>query len=351
MIILNIKSGDPNTSIKSDDSDKSLDRIAYEVLSLYGISPENMSIVQSGDVKTVWKFSADGRQLCLKRLRQTYEKVLFSANAQIHIKNSGGLVPGVLLDKNEQPVVQYNDQLFVLYEWINGTDLNFSSPVDLRRAVQGLAHFHIASRGYKPTGASRISSKLGKWPEQYVSMKNKLVAWREIAASNLSQPYYSAYAKCAGSVLNIADQTIERLASSKYSMLTDSGSGSFVLCHQDYGKGNALAVGDNIYVLDLDGVTFDLPARDLRKIIGKTAENKGQWQAGTIRDILGWYMEVNPLNNDEREMLYTDLMYPHWFYGLVKNLFQGGKPLKAAEIERIAKLEEAKVPVIKTFFK
>ncbi len=336
---------------KMDSISPSLDKIAMDVLNQYGIIPESMSIIQSGTIKTIWKVKTAGKLLCLKRLRQTIDKALFSVNAQIYIKNAGGLVPGVILDKNRQPIVQYNDQLFVLYEWINGADLNFSNPSDLRRAVQGLAHFHIASRGFRPDGESRVSTKLGKWPEQYISMKSKLAAWKDIAAGHLSQSNYAAYAKVSALMITIANQAIDRLGRSKYSLLSSENSSSIVLCHQDYGKGNALAVGSDIVVLDLDGVTYDLPARDLRKIIGKTAENKGLWQAGTIKDILGWYMEVNPLNEDEREALYTDLMFPHWFYGLVKNLFQGGKPLKAVDIERIAKLEEAKIPVLETIQK
>lgn len=330
---------------------ESLEKLALEVLKRYGLVPESMTVIQSGAIKTVWKIKVNGRLLCLKRLRQTIDKARFSANAQIHIKNSGGLVPGIIPDTNRQPVVQYNDQLFVLYEWINGTDLNFGSPSDLKRAVQGLARFHIASRGYRPEDDARISTKLGKWPEQYGSMKNKLAVWKENALGSLSQPHYAAYAKCSDSMINLGNQAIDRLGRSKYVQLTAEGSNSIVLCHQDYGKGNAIAAGSDIYVLDLDGVTFDLPARDLRKIIGKIAENKGRWEADSISEILGWYAEVNPQNEDEREALYTDLLFPHWFYGLVKNLFQGGKPLKSAEIERIARLEEAKVPILKTFRK
>jgi spore coat protein I len=335
----------------TEGTGESLEKLALEVLKRYGLIPDSMTVIQSGAIKTVWKIKVNNRLLCLKRLRQTIDKARFSVNAQIHIKNSGGLVPGIISDTGRQLVVQYNDQLFVLYEWINGTDLNFGTPSDLKRAVQGLAHFHIASKGYHPEDDSRVSTKLGKWPEQYGSMKNKLAVWRENALGNLSQPHFAAYVRYSDSMINLANQAIEKLDRSKYGQLTGENSPSIVLCHQDYGKGNAIAAGGDIYVLDLDGVTFDLPARDLRKIIGKIAENKGRWDANSIREILGWYAEVNPQNEDERETLYTDLLFPHWFYGLVKNLFQGGKPLKATEIERIVRLEEAKVPIIKTFQK
>ena len=144
---------------------------------------------------------------------------------------------------------------------------------------------------------------------------------------------------------------MREIAASEYAGLTREGSPSIVLCHQDFGRGNVIAAADGIYVLDLDGVTFDLPARDLRKIIGKIAEKRGQWQAAAIKDIVDCYCEVNPLGNDEVQVLYIDMLFPHWFYGLVKNLFKNGKPLKAAEIERTAKLEESKAPLIRTLLR
>lgn len=323
--------------------DKDLDSIALNVLAMYGIIPESLNLIQGGTIKTVWKLNSKGRDLCLKRLKQTFDKALFSVDAQIYIKNSGGKVPGVILNKEHQPITQYHDQHFVLYEWIHGADLNFDSPASLRKAVQGLAAFHISTKGYIPAEHSRISSKLGKWPEQYNSMKNKLVSWKEIADRNLSLSHYMTYSSNAASMISIADEAIERIGKSDYALLAAEGSDSVVLCHQDFGKGNALSTETGVFVLDLDGVTFDLPARDLRKIIGKNAENAGQWRNDTIEEILGWYTEINPLTDKEIETLYADLTFPHWFFGLVKNLFQNGKTVKASAIERIAKLEESKM--------
>jgi len=330
---------------------EALNSIATAVLKEYGIVPESISVIQSGTVKTVWKIKSAGRTLCLKRLKQTIDKAEFSVNAQIHIKNSGGLVPGVIKSTGGQPIVEYNGQLFILYEWINGTDINFGNPANLKLAIQGLARFHIASRNYKPNDTARVSTKLGKWPEQYRSMKDRMASWKEIAQSNGSQSGYAAYLKCTDPMLSLADLALTLIDGSRYAELTSEGSPSIVLCHQDYGKGNALATPEGVYVLDLDGVTFDLPARDLRKIIGKLAENRGQWHLSTINDVIGWYSEINPLGADEKEVLYIDLLYPHWYFGLVKNLFQNNKLLKASEIERTARLEESKLSILKALLK
>lgn len=336
---------------KFPQTNNELNRLAMDVLQNYDIIPENISIIQSGTIKTVWKIKTKNSTLCLKRLKQSYDKSLFSVYAQIHIKNSGGNVPSIIPDTKGQVIVQLNEQLFVLYEWLKGKDLDFSNQEDLIKALHGLAKFHIKSKGYKPVEGSRTSTKLGKWPEQYSSMANKLVSWKEIAKSKSSIPCYSTFLKYVDSILYISNLSLEWLEKSAYKYISSTDSNIPVLCHQDFGKGNAILTDDGVYVLDLDGVTFDLPARDLRKIIGKRAENNGKWEAKAISDVLNWYASVNPLSNEEKEVLYIDLLYPHWFYGLTKNIFLNNKLLKPVEIEKIAKLEQSKVPILNTFLK
>lgn len=338
-------------NIKLAETENQLVELAVEVLKNYDVIPTNITIIQSGGIKTVWKVKTEDRLLCLKRLRQSLEKSLFSVNAQMHIKQSGGNVPAVFVTIDESPLVVYKEQIFVLYEWLEGRDLNFSNPKDLALSIQGLARFHVASKGYKPPGNARISSKLDKQGEQYSSMKEKFVDWKDIATIDSSQPIMSAYLKYVDSMVDIAEQALEFLSNSHYRDLVSEGSSSIVLCHQDYGKGNAILTENDVQILDLDGVTFDLPSRDLRKIIGKQAEIRGQWEPEPITDILEWYTGVNPLSEDEKEVLYIDLLFPHWFFGLVKNLFKNNKALKPSEIEEIAKLEQSKVPMLTSFIK
>lgn len=333
------------------ETDKTLNSLAVEVLKKYDIAPENIAVIQSGTIKTVWKIKTRDGFLCLKRLKQSYDKALFSVNAQIFISKSGGNVPRIIPDKTNQPIVQYNDQLFVVYEWLQGKDLNFGSPSDLRIAILGLARFHAASKGYKPVENSRVSTKLAKWPEQYNSMKSRMIAWKEVAKSRKSVPSNAAYLNCVDTMVDIANQALELLDKAYYRDLTAADSPSIVLCHQDYGTGNAISTDSGVVVLDLDGVTFDLPVRDLRKIIGKLAENKNQWDKNTIRTILEWYGTVNPMNQKEKEILYIDLLFPHWFFGLVKNQFDNNKQLKSSEIEKIARLEQAKVSLLMDLLK
>lgn len=69
-----------------------LSAIAYNVLKEYEIAPDKVTVIQGGTIKTVWRVSSGGINYCLKRLKQTIDKALFSVHAQIHIRDSGGLV-------------------------------------------------------------------------------------------------------------------------------------------------------------------------------------------------------------------------------------------------------------------
>lgn len=324
-----------------------LHKLAARVLEEYCIKPDKIEIIQSASIKTVWKVSAQNNIFCLKRLKHSYDKALFSVHAQDYVKNSGGKVPGIIRDKSGNLIVNYNDQLFVLYEWLLGKDLEFGNREDLKSAIAGLADFHKSSKGYKPPDGARISTKLGKWPEQYNSMKNKLISWKAIAREQSAIQCYDLYLRHVDDMVELSESALNLLGKSSYSDLTSSDSKSVVLCHQDYGKGNALLVNKDVYVIDLDGVTFDHPVRDLRKIIGKQAENKGTWDLTAISDILGWYCEVNPFDKKEEELLYIDLLYPHWFYGLVKNMFLNGKTVSSSKLDKISKLEKSKANLLK----
>lgn len=335
---------------KVAESKNSLVNLAGQVLSYYRLKPGSISVVQSGSVKTVWRVIAGEKTYCLKRLGHSIDKAQFSVSAQDYIRQKGGNVPAIIHSSQGNRIVEHNGELFVLYEWIDGSDLNFRLASDLQAALQGLAKFHTASRGYAASAEARVSTKLGKWPEQYASMRNRLAAWKEEALPKNRITSHSAFLKHADRIMEMADNSLELLSRSQYAKLSANPAAA-VLCHQDYGPGNALKTPSGVYVLDLDGVTYDFAARDLRKIIGKQAEMRGKWDASMISQVLDAYLRINPLSDSEKELLYIDLLFPHWFFGLIKNQYQNSKLLKSDEIERMSALEQSKVPVLKELLK
>lgn len=324
-----------------------LKELAQNVLSYYEISPDNLTIIQNNGLKTLWKVTHNNQLKCLKRLKHTKDKALFTVNAQRHVFENGGKVPEVYLNNQGEPITEYMDQLFVLYEWIEGSDLFFNRPVDLSLALQGLSKFHVFSKGYQSPEGAKVSSKLGRWPEQYDSMMRRMMKWKEEAKLKPQHPSYKSYLQYIDSIIDLANQALDALNQSSYGVLTDIELSASTLCHQDYGEGNVIKSSGGIYVIDLDGVTYDLVIRDLRKIIGKRMEKGGNWNLNQIEAILKSYEKHNPLSLQEKEVLKADLLFPHWFFAKTKNMFKKNKPVKPSEITKIGELEAKKLLVLK----
>ena len=322
--------------------DMGLEDMARTVLARYDVDPVKIQVIQQGGVKTVWKVFTGKGAVCLKRLKQTEEKALFSVEAQRYVKSNGGNVPNVILNKSHEAITDLNNELFVLYEWIEGKQLNFNNKEDFMAAMEGLAHFHKFSKGYQPPESARVSTKIAKWPDQYRSMLSRLNEWKSISSQKAGTAVYDVYLEWVDPIMALGEKAIQYLEGSSYSSLSVPGSQAVVLCHQDYGKGNALLTPGGIWILDMDGVTFELAARDLRKIILKTMENQGKWHEESMMEIVNWYEKGNPLSMEEKRMVYIDTLFPHSFFGTVKNQFIKNKPVKAASIEKIGKIEMSK---------
>lgn len=336
--------------VKKENEYADLIQLAKHVLLNYNIKPDKLEIIQNDKEKKLWKFSNNNKTMCLKTLRQTKNKVIFTVNAQIYIFNKGGNVPEVYLNSEGNPITEYMDKLFVLYEWIDSRPLDFNKPLDLCLGLEGIAKFHKFSKGYTPPKNAGTSSKLGRWSEQYKSMKNRMLKWKESAQNSLPNPSYSSYLNNIDFIIEMCNKALIDLKKSSYHVLTSIQIEESSLCHQDYGTGNALVSDNGVYVIDLDGVTYDLPLRDLRKIIVKRMEVNGKWEKDILDRILNWYEKYNPLSLKEKELLKIDLLFPHCFFGRTKNIFKKNKLESVDKICKVTELEKSKIHVLEEWY-
>jgi len=73
--------------------------------------------------------------------------------------------------------------------------LSFVNADDLKSALHGLAKISYCVKGLcRPEGA-KVSSKLGRWPEQYKSMADKLSSWKEASLGKPASASVNAYLK------------------------------------------------------------------------------------------------------------------------------------------------------------
>jgi len=290
------------------------------------IKVNHIEIIQGGGIKTIWKIQSSVGTICLKRIRKPLPIVNFTTAAQAYLAGKGALVANILPTRSGSLYFVHEGYALVLYSWIEGTDLDMErNEAHLRAGLRGLARFERESLGFQPPSDCEVYDKLGKWPLHYAKMIQELTDWKAVAEEE-SAEFYKTYAQVAVDMIAAARQALDLLRISAYANWVASVEPYGYLSHQDYGKGNALQTERGVYILDLDNLTYDLPLRDLRKLITKRMEELGTWTAADVNTWISYFEEEMPLTDAQRRVLYIDLLFPHAFYGEVKNPFKKGDP-------------------------
>jgi len=300
-----------------------LEKLAHEVCRAYDMSVSSMILITSKPDKggAIWRIDTNRGPRSLKVLHRTPQRSLFSVCAQQYVLRNGGRVPGIILTKDGANSVVAGGKLWIVTDWIE--ELTPVAKIDLEGAMtlcHGLGEFHHWSKGYVPPSEAGHSSRIFKWESQYEKILTKIGWFRHIA-----QLYRETAAseKLLG-VLDMfegqAKEMLARFRASAYRRMVAKGEAHWGLAHQDYGWSNGQMGPGGIWVIDLDGVAYDLAIRDLRKIITSTMDDMGSWDLNWIRGVIEAYHRANPLDQETFELLWIDMAFPNEFYKHVKEV-------------------------------
>lgn len=311
-----------------------------------GLEVNQLTIIQSGGIKTIWKMETPQGPMCLKRIRKSIPSVQFTTAAQQYLYNKGALVAKIIPTHDGSLFFVHEGYALALYQWIDGSDLEMDEDAEhLAYGLKGLARFHLDSVGYVPPADCEVSSRMGVWPDHYQKLIEELSKWKKVAQGEQT-PFHEAYLKTVDDMLAMANKALQLLQSSFYAEWVSQIGNHGYLCHQDYGSGNALLSGEDVYILDLDNLTYDIPLRDLRKLIVKRMDELQQWDYDELKRILSCYESVFPLTDAQRRILYIDALFPHEFHGSSKNPFKKGKKAEAKKILEAYEFEMKKAALI-----
>ncbi|WP_441991274.1 CotS family spore coat protein [Paenibacillus sp. 2RAB27] len=300
-----------------------LEMLAREVMGHYDFQVNDMLLITSKPDKggAIWKISTSKGNLSIKCLHRRPRRSLFSVGAQSYMSGLGHRVPSFIPTREGNFYVEAGGKLWIVTDWIE--PLVPVSKVDLEGASQlcfGLGEFHNNSKGYVPPSGSEKSSRIYGWGKYYEKIIAKIGWFQDIALA------YSDTAASADLLAVIeefkkqANDMYQRFQNSPYQQMIAKGEPHWGLAHQDFGWSNGQMGPGGIWVIDLDGVSYDLPIRDLRKLITSTMDDMGVWDITWIRGMIEAYHKANPLDQETFEILWIDMAFPNEFYKHVKEI-------------------------------
>ncbi|GAB7387587.1 spore coat kinase CotI [Bacillaceae bacterium] len=296
--------------------------LARDVLARYDMNVEEMRLVAAKPHKggAVWRLSTDRGPRGLKLLHRKPWRSWFSIGAQKYLREQGARVPVLLPTKAGRDGVETGGKIWIVTEWIDSLR---KAPKDLEGAkslANGLGDFHRRSRGYRPPNGTKNVSRLARWPEKYQKILMKLDWLRAIARTYAELPASRAMLSMIDKYEQQALEALRLLHESPYAALVRRGDAAWGIAHQDYGWSNGQIGPGGIWIIDLDGVAFDIPIRDLSKFVTHAMSDWGTWDAGWIREIIAAYGEAYPLEPAVLQVFYADLLFPNEFYKLSKKI-------------------------------
>ena len=315
-----------------------LEAMAWQVAELYDMQVYNMTLITSKPDKggAIWRIDTNHGPRSLKVLHRSPQRSLFSIGAQEHMVSQGAKVPALVPTRADSTYVEAGGKLWIVTDWIE--PLQPVSKVDLEGAAAlcyGLGEFHKLSKGYVPPQGAQNSSRLTTWPKYYDKIITKIGWFRDIASIYREFPASEHLLNVVEEFERQARETNKLLLASEYAKMVSKGGPHWGLVHQDYGWSNGQMGPGGIWVIDLDGVSYDLPIRDLRKLITSTMDDMGTWDPVWIRGMIEAYHQANPIDRETFELLWIDMAFPNEFYKHVKEIVFSPQIFLQTELEAI----------------
>jgi len=330
-----------------------LEDLARQVMERYDMSVSSMMLITAKPDKggAIWRIETNHGPRSIKVLHRTPNRSLFSIGAQDYLVQQGARVPALISTRAGNLYVVAGGKAWIVTEWVE--PLTPVSKIDLsgvQELCRGLGEFHRLSRGYVPPFGAVKASRLYRWPKFYEKIIMKLQWFEEIANIYSEFPASSTLLSMLTQVKTEAADYYQMFRDSAYERMVGMGETYWGLAHQDYGWSNGQKGPGGVWIIDLDGVAYDIPIRDLRKLITSTMVDMGGWDLTWVRGMIEAYNEGNPIDRETYELLWIDMAFPNEFYKHVKEIVYQPEIFIPTELEPILNListvEATKWPVL-----
>ncbi|MCX8130441.1 MAG: CotS family spore coat protein [Clostridia bacterium] len=294
-----------------------------QILSKYSLEVLNTRNESYKDKKGVWWVKTPEGYRILKKISNSEDTLKYILSAVRHLNKNGINIPEVIVTKDKSDYVVLNGTCYLLTKAVEGKNPSYDIPQQLEAVVKELANFHKASRGFSPLPDSKPKIHLGTWIEDYEQQLEDMNSFykKELASESrdeigkfITAEFPAFYSR--------GHKAIEGLKGTEYRDWVEKVKKTGGLCHQDFAAGNLfITASGDMYVIDTDSITLDIPARDIRKLLNKIMKKRGKWDIELTRKILAYYQSGNPLTSSEWQVVKLDIMFPHLFIGAMNKYY------------------------------
>lgn len=318
-----------NVKIDSIIEYMSTDEIRNKVLSHYNYKTydiNNIKFKNTDKQRAVFKVNSDSGLKCLKKVYYDEGNLLFiySVIEWLNMKNI--LCPRLLSTKEGHKFVKYNDDLFILTDWIDGRKCDYNNLNDIILMSRNLGKIHKHSKGFRPIEGSIIkNSDSTFYTSQYKHFNSLLDFWN--SAIHINDAFSRLYIEMFEYNYGKARESIDILSTIDFSRLLGDEVSNHAICHLDYVNKNIIFTKDEtIYLIDFDNTRIDMPVHDicyfLRRILKR---DDTAWDFNVFKAAMESYEKIRPLSKAEYKVILALLLFPQKYWKVSRDYYKNRK--------------------------
>lgn len=299
-----------------------------EILSEYNLDLElfnlmGLEIIDIVPVRNIFRITTQKGMFSLKRVIYNEEEMDFIMSAVEHLKRNGFENVADYVAKDDGSLFyEYDGEKYYLTRWVDGRELDYLNPIDLKSATQLLSKFHKASQGFDMFMVPDSRNLLGKWPQNF---KERILEMNEMKFRALLKKgradFDRIYLEYVDMCLEDAHRALELLLNSPYEELVNKAKEENGFIHHDYAHHNLIQSFDGkLYVLDFDYCAVDIRIHDLGSLIIRNMKKTG-WDIDKALYVIECYDKESPISRDELKVLMPFFLFPQDFWQISRQYY------------------------------
>lgn len=327
---------------------------AQLVLKQYPIHLFLIKKYQFQDKKAVWFIKTNKDLLALKRYGLDEQKWQAMISAYDFINKKGGNISPLIYTWDNKPWVYLKDYYYILTPWVKGKPADYLKEDSIVPIAHGISKIHCMSKNFQVPKDSYWKEYLGSWPEKTRRKQGLLLEYRYQAENLLPKTFAKIYLDNFQTFFSLLEDVAEVFEGPLYKKWVKKISKEPCLCLNDFSPKNFSIGKDKTWILHIDNICIDLPARDLRKFIYRVMLTKETWCKETFATIMKEYLKLYPLSSDELKILLAELKIPYHFMNTTSRYFLQESSSNfdnfSTILNKSLKLEQSKLSLLYRFW-
>lgn len=305
-----------------------------EVLLKWGLAVKKID-----QVRDAYKVSTDSGTYALKVINASGKTIRFYYSVMCCAANRGFTdFAGYILTNTGEAYARFKGMRLVLTPWIEGKEIHYHSESEMIAAVETLAHFHRATRGYRPCERVKVKEKWGRWLDKLRQRADE-VEYFTLSASKQEDEFDRVLHKSADWLLQQSEGSVAALEDADaYYALMKASRATLEICHGDPAKRNFLIdKNGRMYLIDFDSMSADMSVIDLWHLLHRML-SRDLWDFKLVKKLLAAYSAINPLSREEYEVLGIFLTFPEKIWRVLRAYYEGDSEWEGKSRKELVKI-------------